>query len=296
MEFRRLKYFLTVVEHLSFSSAATELHISQPSLSIAIKKLESDLGLVLIDRSTRQFRITEEGEVLYKEAKQILNHYDLFINRVKMLKNQGAMNLTIGFIQSAKNWIQSVLQTFKQEFPDVQINIIDAISSYEVEDALNNFKIHLIITNQYIDDVDIQTIPLFEEKFVAVLPSDHPLKSKKHIRIEDLKNEPIIVNTEGLQSRKDVLSAFHKAGVRPNIQYEVERFEMACTMVENGFGITLVPKYYINAENQANYFIREIQNHNASRTVYLAFNKNRYIPPVVLRFMELVRIKVNMGL
>ena len=76
MELQQLHYFITVTENLTFTAAAAKLHISQPSLSIAIKKLEKDIGFTLLDRSKREVKLTREGRILYKEAKKLLIHYE----------------------------------------------------------------------------------------------------------------------------------------------------------------------------------------------------------------------------
>src|SRR5690625_1123682 len=101
--------------------------------------------------------------------------------------------------------------------------------------------------------------------------------------------EPFIISKEGFQSRSDILNAFQKESVQPNIQFEIERFETACSLVENGLGITLVPENYVTFDKKREFHIRQIAHHPITRIVYIAYVKNRYLPPLVRDFIRLVR-------
>lgn len=289
MEINQLRYFVTLVEQSTYTIAASILHISQPSLSMAIKKLEKDLGLILIDRSTRNANLTKEGKILYQEAKNLLSHFKHVEDEMTRLKEQGPLELSIGLIESSKFWAPKVLKHFKEEYQDVRIKIMDVLSLDDVIRVLSNFDIHLAITNQFINSEDIEVIPIYEEKLVALLPPLHPLAENNDIKISDLEGEDFIVCKEGFQTRSDILNAFRKSGIKPNIQIEIERFETACSMVEESLGITVVPENYVRYLKHSTFHIKPINDSNISRTVYLAFIKNRYLPPLVHRFISLTQ-------
>lgn len=289
MNLRQLQYFVTIIEQSSFTAAASILHISQPSLSVAIKKLEHRVGLSLIDRSTRELTLTREGEILYEEAKKLITHFDHVSDEITRIRMEGPPELAIGIIESSKFWVPKILQQFKREYADVHLKLFEVLSLNDVIKALNNFDIHLAITNQYINSKDIQTIPIYEEKLVALLPLRHPLQAKSHLNINDLEGESFIISKEGFQTRADILNVFRKAGIKPNIQFELERLGTAVSLVENNLGITVVPENYINYSKKKLYHIKEIYDSNIARTVYLAYDKNRYLPPLVLRYISLVK-------
>lgn len=290
MEIRQLRYFIAVVEQSSYTNAASLLHISQPSLSTAIKKLEDEIGITLMARSTRESNLTKEGVILYQEAKKLINHFDHVSDEMVRLKQHGPLELSIGLIESSKSWVPKIIKEFKEEYKDVRIKILEILSLNDVVRSLGNFDVHLAITNQYINSKEIETIPIYEEKLVAILPPMHPLVTKSSIKIIDLKGENFMVCKEGFQTREDILNAFRKSGIKPNIQFEIERFETACSMVEEGLGITVVPESYIRYSKKPFYHIKEIQDSTISRTVYLAINKNRYLPPLVYEFISLVKV------
>ncbi len=205
------------------------------------------------------------------------------------LKQQGPLELSIGLIESSMFFVSGILTQFKQEYNDVRIRLLETLSLSDVEQALNNFDIHLAITNQYIHKDDIETIPIYEERLVALLPPGHRLNEQKTLAICDLDGENFIVCKEGFQTRRDILNAFSKSGIKPNIQFEIERFETGSSLVEDGLGITVVPENYIRYANNARCTSKAIEGAGISRTVYLAYDKNRYLPPIVERFMELVK-------
>lgn len=293
MELLQLHYFVTVIEHSTFTSAAEKLHISQPSLSISIKKLEKEMGFALLDRRKRNLELTNEGKILYKEAKKLLIHYEHVSDEMNRLKQEGPLELSIGIIESSKFWVPNVLKNFKEENTDVYIRLFEVLSLKDVEKSLNEFEIHLAITNQYIYNDSIESTPLYDERLVALLPTAHPLNKKGFITIKDLENEKFIISKEGFQTRDDILKAFRKAGIKPNIHFEIGRFETACDLVEGELGITVVPENYVKYMNRTNICFKRIHDSNISRTVYLAFDKNRYMPPIVDTFISLVKSHFN---
>lgn len=289
MEMRQLQYFVTVVECATFTKAAEALHISQPSLSAAIKKLEREIGYVLLDRTTREHNLTKEGEIVYLEAKKLMYHHAYVENELKRLRHEGPPELTIGVIESVKHWIPKILIELKKAHPNVKIRLFELLSQREVMNALTTFGIDVAITNQYFQLDEILISPIYEEKLNVVLPPWHFLSKVKRITLQDIKGEEFILCREGFQSRKDVLAAFEKSGIRPNIQYEIERFETACSLVENGLGITILPENYLKNAKNNSCISKEIHDKDLSRKVYVAVMNNRYLPPVVRHFLDLLK-------
>ncbi|GAA0438965.1 LysR family transcriptional regulator [Lentibacillus halophilus] len=289
MELRELQYFVTIVENASFTIAAEMLHITQPTLSATIKKLEDRISLRLLDRGARDIRLTNEGTIVYQEAKKLLNHYDHVLEEVERLRVQGPPEIAVGMIESAKYWLPDVLAAFKQQHPDVHLKIYDILSMHNVEKSLMNFDIHLAVTNQYLDHPEIQADPIYEEDLVALIPHTFDVPNDDHVTIHDLKDTPFIVCKEGYQTRADILNAFRKAGIKPDLQFEIERFETACSLVEKGLGMTVVPKNYVTYTDEQHFFIKPIKHSHLSRMVYVATNSNRYLPPIVQELIAQVK-------
>lgn len=286
MDFRLLTYFTTLIDKGSFTQAAKALHISQPSLSSAVRKLEDDVNLTLINRSTRAISLTKEGEILYIEAKKLLNHFHHLENEVARLRESGPTEIQIGLIESVNFWLPKVIASYRESYPNIHIKLKEVLGLKQVEQALLNYKIHFAITNQYFENEEIKAIPIYKENLVAVLPKDHPLTCADKISLKDLKDEDFIISQEGFQTRQDILNEFRKCGIQPKIQFEIERFETGCSLVEEGLGITILPENYMKSTHHPNLAVKPITN-KLSRTIYIALLKERFLPPNVDKFIEL---------
>lgn len=285
-----MHYFVTVSNQLSYSKAAQKLHISQPSLSNAIKNLEQEVGSPLLDRNTRKMELTDAGKILYKKSILLLSQMNMLKKEMEEVKLTGSGDLIIGIIESVKHWIPKVIRKYQDRFPSINIKLIEVLSGKAVKESLRKYDTHLLITNQYINEADIESSPLYNERLVLVLHRDHPLAQKKEsILLKELEREPFIISTEGFQTREDILTAFTLEQMTPKIKFEIERFETALTLVRENLGITIIPENYLSEPTDASIVWKTIDSSALERTVYLTFMKNRYLAPAVQTFLEDIR-------
>src|SRR5699024_4031233 len=181
------------------------------------------------------------------------------------------------------------IANYNNTAPDVRIKLLEVLGLKQVEQSLENYKIHLAITNQRFKSEEIKSIPIYKENLVALIPNNHPLKKQQTISFSDIKHDQFIICKEGFQTRDDILKEFLDLGITPNIKFEIERFETAYSLVEEGIGITIVPENYIRSFNIDDAQIKHFNNDHLSRTVYIAFLKRRYLPPVVEQFIEITK-------
>ncbi|MDC0760190.1 LysR family transcriptional regulator [Brevibacillus sp. AG] len=291
MDIKHLHYFVTVCDQLSYSKAAQKLHISQPSLSNAIKNLEQEVGSPLLERNTRKMEMTDAGKILYQKSLLLLSQMNMLKKEMEEVKLTGSGDLIIGIIESVKHWIPKVIREYQRRFPSINIKLIEVLSGKAVKESLRKYHTHLLITNQFIDEEDIESFPLYDERLMMVLHKDHPLAEKELIRLKDLASEPFIISTEGFQTREDILTAFSFEQVNPQIKFEIERFETALTLVRENLGVTIIPENYLSGSTDASLVRKTIDSPALERTVYLAYLKNRYLAPAVQAFLEEVRGK-----
>ena len=290
MDIKQLHYFVTVSNHLSYSKAAQKLHISQPSLSNAIKNLEQEIGSPLLERNTRKVELTDAGKILYKKSILLLSQMNMLKKEMEEVKLTGSGDLIIGIIESVKHWIPKVIRKYQDRFPTINIKLIEVLSGKAVKESLRKYDTHLLITNQYINEPDIKSLPLYDERLVLVLHRDHPLAQKRgSILLEELEREPFIISTEGFQTREDILTAFTLDQKTPKIKFEIERFETALTLVRENLGITIIPENYLSEPMDECIVSKTIDSSALERTVYLTFMKNRYLSPAVQAFLEDIR-------
>ncbi|WP_447402390.1 LysR family transcriptional regulator [Lysinibacillus sp. fkY74-1] len=286
MDIKQLQYFIAVSEHMNFSKAAERLHISQPSLSNAIKKLEHEIGSPLLDRNTRNLQLTGAGEVLFERAKVIVKNMEVLKKEMDEVVVHGTSEITIGVMESIKHWLPKVIANYKKDYPQMMIHLVDILGSKRVKKSLKSYKTHLIITNQLMDDPELEVKTLYEERLVAVLPLHHPLAKKETLSISDISAEPFIISTEGFQTRRDILNTFEQAGKSIDIQFEIERFETAVSLVRENLGITILPENYLQGPTAKTIVKKEIEGANLCRNVYLVYLKNRHLPFAIRQLLK----------
>ncbi|WP_155592278.1 LysR family transcriptional regulator [Lysinibacillus cavernae] len=286
MDIKQLHYFIAVSEQMNFSKAAEKLHISQPSLSNAIKKLEQEIGSPLLERNTRNLQLTEAGELLFERAKVIVKNMEVLKIEMDEVIVHGTSEITIGVMESIKHWLPKIIADYKKAYPQMKIHLVDILGSKRVKKSLKSYKTHLIITNQLMDDSELEVKTLYEERLVAVLPLGHPLAKKDTLTISDISEEPFIISTEGFQTRRDILSTFEQAGKKINIQFEIERFETAVSLVREHLGVTILPENYLQGPTAKTIVKKEIEDANLSRNVYLVYLKNRHLPYAIGQLLK----------
>lgn len=133
LDLKQLQYFIAVTEQMNFSKAAEKLHISQPSLSNAIKKLEQEIGSPLLKRNTRNLQLTEAGELLYERAKVILKNMEVLKIEMDEVIVHGTSEVTIGVMESIKHWLPKVIANYKRDYPQMKIHLVDILGSKRVK-------------------------------------------------------------------------------------------------------------------------------------------------------------------
>ena len=276
MDLKQLNAFIAVADLRSFSAAATKTGLSQPSLSRLLKQLETDMGVVLIDRYHRPLHLTEAGSFFYDKISTILTEIDTVTSMTQRLSAPSSV-LNIGFVPSVLyGLLPEIIATLKQFSPDIDVNLKD-ISSYQQIDALKSGEIDIGFGRFAHQDPWIQQILLRHERYVVALPKSHPLANVRKQRLIDLANNRLIlyhqthlpvsstVTTETATQANDKLSttrvnraAAHEAasnepitepllhlfaqyGISPFMTTTVSDLQVALGLVAAGEGITLVP-------------------------------------------------------
>lgn len=291
MDIRQLKYFESIARNKNFTKAAEELFISQPSLSNMIKKMEKDFGFTLIERTTREVLLTEMGEVLFDHAKKILDMHSITLKEMDEIKNIGKGEIHVGIIESSRFWLPSIMHSFSNEYPNVKINLRNIIRSKEIIEALKSYDIHFAITVNEIQDPAVACYPIFNEEFVLLTNKDHSLNEKTMIDLIEIENENFIQYPTEYQIQQVFLQACNQTNITPNGMYVVDDLELACSLVEFGLGVTVIPESYLkfSPQRMAKLHKIKINNPTPKRKVYVSLMKNRYLPPTVIDLLQLFK-------
>ncbi|MGG7056988.1 LysR family transcriptional regulator [Clostridium tertium] len=238
MDIRELEYFKMVAEMGNFTRAANKLCISQPSITVAIKKLEEELGVILFDRNKNLVMLTNEGEIFLKRVDKILmdlNNAVLEMNEFNTI-NKEVINLGIPPMIGA-SLLPKLIKKYKRNNKNVEL-IIHEFGSVDIIDLLekDELDIGLIILNNSSDLLETQKIATGE--IVVCLPKYHPLKDLEAIPFKILKNETFIMIEGGNNIRKKVLEECEKNKFKPKNIYSFKLFENIKNLVSNGIGIS----------------------------------------------------------
>jgi LysR family transcriptional regulator, benzoate and cis,cis-muconate-responsive activator of ben and cat genes len=271
MNLRALQCFVILAEELNFSRAAERLHIAQPALSQQVRMLEERLGSQLVDRATRPLRLTEAGNYLCTEAKQILKAWDqaaLGTHDIGLGKRGW---LSIGFTRSAMySILPPALKSFHQAYPQVELKLFEMLTE-EQSDALRDQRIHIGIGRQPLAIPGCTAFPLLRERVVVVLAPDHPQAASKKVRIADLADTPLILypKHQNAQFKHSVQSLYRDAGVTPLVAHEAYEIQTAIALVAAGLGVTIVGES-VARHGRADVVFRHLEGAGSSQRTTLA--------------------------
>jgi LysR family hydrogen peroxide-inducible transcriptional activator len=267
MNLRDLEYFVKLAEHKHFGKAASASFVSQPTLSMQVKKLEEELGVNLFYREDKNIRLTKAGTLLIPQARLALEAAKTMKLQAKTLQDPFALPFRLGIITTiAPYYLPQILPTLQQKLPNLQLiliedkteNLLNQLTNHDIDAALlglpikHTFKEHILL----------------RENFVAALPKQHPLVKKSKLSIKDLKTENLLMLEEGHCLRDHALQ-FCKHFDTHKETYRATSLETLCQMVGLGHGITLLPEFA--SKQRENLAIRPIQTPTPYRDIGLVW-------------------------
>lgn len=234
MTITQMQYFVAVCEHGSISRAAEALHVSQPSISMAIKDLEGEFGITLFYRSNKRFEITHEGTFAYDYIKDVLNRIDTFevlmrdIGKQQKVLRLGIPNLTGVYL------VNSFLNDFHDEYPDVSFEISQCASSMAFKMLENGgFGVAIVVEPEAIPE-QFEHVRIMTSEFVYCVAPDHPLAGMKEVSLTDIQNDSLIMNSEESFLTKQVKKRFYANGFVPKILLYAVQLPLIREFVQNG--------------------------------------------------------------
>jgi LysR family transcriptional regulator, transcription activator of glutamate synthase operon len=244
MELRQLRYLVALAEERHFTRAAAREHIAQPALSQQIRRLEQEVGLALVERTTRRVALTAAGEVLLARARRILAEVDAAYAELQSLSGVQTGHVFIGAIHTMGPIDLSLaLGEFHRRHPGVELTVRDQ-SSEELAEMLRVDELDLafLSVTERIESEGLGLHQLVSEELVVVLPRDHPLGGRRRIRMAELSEERFITYRPGARLRELLVSAGHEAGFEPHIALESNESHLIRRLVARRLGVAIVPR------------------------------------------------------
>ena len=287
MELHQLRYFCAVAETGSFSRAAEQSHVSQPSLSQQILKLEGELGARLFDRLGRSVRITELGKTFLPRARAVLRELEAAKGDVVEGKEFIGGPITVGVIPTvAPYFLPPRLTAFSRKFPQVRLTIVEEITPVLL-DRLRAGTIDVALLALPIRGHEFDALPLLTERLFAALPKQHKLTSRRSIYLKDLRAEPFLLLRDGHCFRDTAVAACDRARLHPQIVFESGQFSSLLSMVGAGMGVSIVPEMAIEKQSQCRYI--RIADDQAVRTIGTVVLRGRSLTRAYNAFLSHLR-------
>jgi len=244
MELRHLRYFVAVAEELHFGRAAQKLGMAQPPLSQQIRRLEQELGVLLLQRTKRRVQLTEAGRAFLEEARKTLSQAERAVEAAQRAGRGEVGRLTIGFLGAATySLLPSILIAFRHRYPDVEVELHELKTS-ELIQALRERRIQVGFVRLPVEDELLVVEPITREELLVALPVRHPLASRAHIGFGDLAQEAFLMPPRQLAPsfHEQVLDLSRQAGFTPKLGAEAIQLQTIINLVAAGMGVTLVPE------------------------------------------------------
>lgn len=273
MELHQLRYFCAVVDTHSFSRAALQCHVSQPSLSQQILKLEEELGARLFDRLGRTIRLTALGQTFLPRARAVLRELEVARGEVDEQKDSVGGTITIGVIPTVAPYLLPPhLVAFSRKFPQARVTVVEEITPVLLE-RLRAATIDLAILALPIRGHEFETYPILSERIFAALPKHHHLARRHSLSLKDLRSEPFLLLRDGHCFRDTAVAACDRARLHPQIVFESGQFSSLLSMVGVGMGVSIVPEMAIDKKSHCTYV--RLADEYALRTIGVARLRGR---------------------
>ena len=273
--------FLRVVELGSLTRAAEALGCTQSGVSHTINSLEDELGFTLLVRSRAGVRLTPDGERILPAVRSIMNGIGQLEEIVAAIRGLDTGTIRIGtFTSVAVHWLPGIIKVFQQDHPHVEIKLLNG-DYHDVEEWLSDGSIDVGFVPLPCR-AECRTIPLREDRLLAILPKDHPKAKLDKYPISEIGSEDFISLLKN--SDHDARRAMELAGVKPNIRFTTKDDYAIIAMVENGLGVSIVPELLLQGHTD-NLRAMELFP-GAKRTIALAIPDSSASSPAVQSFVD----------
>jgi DNA-binding transcriptional LysR family regulator len=292
LEFNQIETFLSVVKHKSFSKAAKELFLTQPTVSNNIQNLEKELKTTLLDRKSKTITLTDSGESFYKYAVELINtrdkaKYDL-IRRSDRI--EGEIEISASSIPE-QYILPYIIKEFTDKHPKVSFKVTHKNSKNVVEEILNGKNNFGIVGAKYPSDV-LDYIDFYQDELVLAVPNNenYPWPVDEKLDFKILLSEKLIIRKEGSGTRHLIDKSLSTKGINTcslNIISLIDSNEMIKKMIELDLGISLISKIAVKNETDLGLIkTYELKDLDLKRNFYFVYHKNRTLSPVVEVFKK----------
>ncbi len=291
MNLRDLRYLVALAETRHFRRAAERCFVTQPTLSTQIKKLEEQLGVLLVERQSGGVSVTRVGEQVVARARRVLEEADGIVAFTRQHRDPMTGSIQIGLIPTVAPYLlPHIVEPLHEAFPKLELLLVEA-QTERLLARLSNGELDAGILALPLADERLASRSLYEEAFFVALPRGHPLAQKKLLRMSDLASESMLLLEDGHCLRDQALEVCALAGVNERTDFRATSLETLRQMVAAGVGITLLPELAAPrpvAGQQSSLEIRAFAPPAPSRRIGIAWRSTSARHETVQRIADLV--------
>ncbi len=286
---QQLRLFEAVARHKSFTRAAEEVHLSQPAVSIQVKRLEENVGLPLFEHVGKRITLTEAGRELYDASKDVLGRLAELDGAIDSLSGEVAGTLTVTAVTSAKYFLPHLLGAFIRRYPDVEPKLKVANRSSLLDRVADN-EDDLYVMGHVPDGLDVEEFPFLENVIAVVASPDHPLASKRKISLKQITEERFLVRERGSGNRKVVEEFFEGQGLRITPYMELGSAEAIKQGVMAGLGISALSLHNLRLEIATGQIkVLKVEGFPLRRRWNVVHRKGKNLSPAAQIFIEFLQ-------
>lgn len=248
MDVRQLRYFLEVAQVRNFTKAAEALHIAQPAVSMAIRKLEEELDLTLFNRQDKKVSLTAEGEIFLPHAQRILDDLKAAEQEMGELRGltKGEVRIGIPPMISAY-FFPDIIRDFQRRYPELSLSVLgEGAGRIQKLIAQGELDMGVVAGESFPDNLEVRRF--LREEIVVCVPLDHPFAQRGSVTLREFIREPLVFYKEGYYIREFFLDVLKGTGAAPNIVFETNLFSLVKSLVRNGTGISIFLRMVVSAD------------------------------------------------
>ena len=287
MNIRHIAYFVEVAKERNFTKAANNLHLSQPALSKVIKNLELDLGVSLIDRAAKQFKLTDQGEIFFENSKNALNNINEELDQLNCSINCTKGRLVVGIPPVIGTvYFTSIIAKFKKKYPNIDFIVIEE-GANSIRDKVKTSELDIGIVILPTKSEGLNVIKMIESENVLIAHKDNKLVNLNKVTVKDLKEENFITLNKRYMLYDTLKRLCRENGFETKIAFESSQWDFVAEMVSLNQGIAILPEPIVHRYKDDNIRRVVLEDVKIPWEIAIILKKDRYISYAMKEFVKI---------
>lgn len=285
---RQLAIFNMVADKLSYTQAASELHLTQPAVSLQVRKLEDSVGLPLFEQLGKQIYLTQAGQELLRYSREIFSQLGEAREMLAQMKDISRGTLLLSVATTASSFTSRLVAAFLDQMPGATVRL-DVSNRGTLLRQLRDNEKDLVIMGQPPADMDLVVEPFMTNPLVVIAPSSHPLAGRRKLSLQRVAEEPFVLREPASGTRAAMERLFQEHGLRPLIQAEIADNESLKEAVSAGLGLGVVSMHTVDLHLQSGrLMVLDVEHFPIQRKWYLVYREGKRLSPIALAFKSFV--------